>query len=614
MSANPFPLRVDHHADEPAHGLLLRTAEHNGTRRYYPLFVRFGVGHSFLVNNVDPESVAIACKADPERVARASPVTTPKTVDLLGQRMHRDHYSVFRRRWCPECLKEAPYHRAWWDVVAITTCPTHKVELVTECGCSKRATWQSFGVTHCRAGHDLRDASTAAVDDDELVVDRYLVSRLTGVDHVRHPHLDAMDFGEVVFLLERLGKACYDGADLRRLRSEIGARKLLVAGYQVVASFPAGFRSLLDRMVQEAVGRKGEWGINKLYGDFYYWVQELPASPLADAMRAEITDHMEANTRLKTGTRLFDGRDIDNGYTLDEAATVVGVARGKLRRMAIELGMLEVEKRPGQPVRLDREEINEIAATFRGSKTMSDVAAELGIGLEAAHSLVAAGMLTPLLRAGQSGLNSYDFAANAAQALLDRLQRVPVVEGGDPGLVPLPRAAQQARITVARGLQLVLDGVVPIAGVDHTATGLQGYVVSPSSIARAARAKGQPGLTVAAAAERLGLPYNATMDFVKRGVIETVVEGKARFVTEAEIVRFRETYVTVPELSEILGTKRSRDTIALLSGAGVEPACPRPPYWKVLYWRDEAVNACRSIEPPTKSALVPCTIGVHPST
>ncbi|MGB3339517.1 MAG: TniQ family protein [Devosia sp.] len=596
MSAVPFPLRVDHQPDEPAHGLLLRTAAHNGTRRYHPLFVRFGVRHSFLANNVDPLSVAAACSADPVAVASASPVTTPKTVDLLGQRMHRDHYSVYRRRWCPECLKEAPYHRAWWDVVAITTCPTHKVELVTECGCSKRATWQSFGITHCRAGHDLRDASAAAVDDDELVVDRYLVSRLTGVDHVRHPHLDGMDFGEVVFLLERLGKAWHDGADLRRLRSDIGARKLLVAGYQVVTDFPAGFRSLLDRMVQRAVDRKGDWGINKLYGDFYYWVQELPRSALADALRAEITDHIEANTILKTGTKLFDGREINNSYTLDEAAAIVGVAQGKLRRMAIELGMLEAEKRPGQPARLDRGRIHEIAALFRGSKTMQDVAGELGVGVDVVHSLVKDGLLTPLLRAGQSGLNNYDFPASAAADLLARLDALPITDApDDQRKVALPVAAQQARITVARGMALVLDGSVAIVGIDQSATGLQRYRVSASSIVRAARQEVKPGLTVTAAAERLGLPYNATMDFVKRGVIETIIEGKARYVTEGEIARFQETYVAVPELSAILGIKRSRDTIARMAGAGVEPACPRPPYWKVLYWRDEAVAAAGSI-------------------
>lgn len=82
------------------------------------------------------------------------------------------------------------------------------------------------------------------------------------------------------------------------------------------------------------------------------------------------------------------------------------------------------------------------------------------------------------------------------------------------------------------------------------------------------------------AAPLLGLSYNSTADFVRRKVLKTIPDVKGTFLAPNEIERFKSTYVTVPELSEILGTKRSRDAIALLDAAGIEPACPRPPSWK----------------------------------
>ena len=83
--------------------------------------------------------------------------------------------------------------------------------------------------------------------------------------------------------------------------------------------------------------------------------------------------------------------------------------------------------------------------------------------------------------------------------------------------------------------------------------------------------------------------------FCEAGVIATVSGGKVKYVTEAEIEQFKRTYVAVPELSGILGTKRSRDTIAIMADAGVEPVCPRPPYWKVLYRREEAVAVAHAV-------------------
>ncbi len=592
-----FPLKVAPRADEPSYGLLARTAEHNGVRLMRRIFGQFGVSNGFLVNNVDAGDVAFACRADPVAVAHASPVTTYKSVDFMGQSMHRDHYSVARRRWCPLCLKEDPYHRGWWDVVSVTTCPAHGVELAHDCGCGKNRNWQSFGTVHCQVGHDLRDVGTAAVDPADLAADGYLVNRLTGVDRVSHPMLDSMPMGEAIIAMERLGQAWHDEAGrMRRAREAVGVRGLLNTGFRIASGFPAAFVELLDRLVGDERERRGKWGVTRAYGEFYYWVDALPQSAFADAMKGELADHARRNLLLKTGHELPDARAVDNGYLLSEAAARCGVAANKFRRMAVELGLMQSERRRGHPARLDRARVDAIAERFQGAMTMKDVARELNIKPDAMGAIIKDGVLTPMFYAGQSGLNNYDFAAGAADDLLARLAALPV-RGTGPGerLAPLNVASQQSRITVSRGLRLVLDGIVQIAWVDRGASGISRFLVSPSALVRVARQEKAPGLTITDAAPLLGLSYNSTADFLKKKVLFPIPDVKGTYLAPSEVERFKRTYVTVPELSAILGTNRPRDAIALLTEAGVKADCERPAFWKVLYRREEAVAAARAI-------------------
>lgn len=592
-----YPLKVQHRPDEPSYALLARTVEHNGSRLVRRAFGQFGVNGGFLVNNVDAGDVAFACQADAVAVAHASPVTTYKSVDFLGQVMHRDHYSVAKRRWCPECLKEEPYHRGWWDVVAITSCPWHGVELVDDCGCCKKRNWQSFGMTYCQVGHDLRKVATSRLEPDDIVVDAYLVDRLVNPEHVSHPLLGGMSFGEAVMVMERLGQASHDESGrLRRARKALGQRKLLELGFGIVVNFDIAFVALLDRLVADGSGRRGKWGVTRAYGEFYQWVNDMADSPLASAMKGAIAEHARANVTLKSGHNLMGQGPIDNGYSLRDAADRCGVAYGKFRRMALELGMFDGKRRRGLPARLDRAQVDQIADRFRGSKNLNEVAHELGVNPVVVNQLIKDGMIEPLLHAGRSGLNQYDFASTAVDDFLAGLKALPVHPvGSDIRLLPLTQASQYARTTVANGVQLVRDGTVRVAAIDEAAVGIARFMVSSSAMTRAARQEKVPGLTMTDAAPLLGLSYNSTADFVKREVLRKMPGVKGTFLAPGEIERFKSTYVTVPELSEILGTKRSRDAIALLDEAGIEPACPRPPFWKVLYLREESVEAARQI-------------------
>lgn len=204
------------------------------------------------------------------------------------------------------------------------------------------------------------------------------------------------------------------------------------------------------------------------------------------------------------------------------------------------------------------------------------------------------GHLIPLMRAGQVGLNSFDFSANSAAKLLASM---PAVVGEEYGgeLLPLPVAAQQVRLTVSKAISMVQAGELLVRGFDASAVGLQRYLVNLPEVVNAGRRRRLPGYSQQEAAKIIGVHYNAMLDFVERGVISTITYGRETIVVLEEIERFQREYVAVPELSVILGFKRSRGTIAALARVGVEPACPRSPFWKVLYRRDEAVAVAKHL-------------------
>lgn len=70
-----------------------------------------------------------------------------------------------QRRVCPDCLREAAYHRAVWDLTFISVCPVHRKILVDTCrSCGRPLGWAGADLTRC--GYADSGDLTAALADD----------------------------------------------------------------------------------------------------------------------------------------------------------------------------------------------------------------------------------------------------------------------------------------------------------------------------------------------------------------------------------------------------------------------------------------------------------------
>ncbi|KRC01598.1 hypothetical protein ASE23_08600 [Rhizobium sp. Root73] len=101
-------------------------------------------------------------------------------------------------RYCPECVKEAPYHRSWWDVRSLTRCLFHGNSLRLGEGDSS---YPFYG--HLKGGLGVGRGSCP----NDGSYDCYQLQRMGIVEPlVPRPLLDGIPFDVVVHFVERIGR------------------------------------------------------------------------------------------------------------------------------------------------------------------------------------------------------------------------------------------------------------------------------------------------------------------------------------------------------------------------------------------------------------------------
>ena len=225
-------------------------------------------------------------------------------------------------RWCPNCLAEHSYHRVWWDLVPITTCPFHGVDLVSRCACDMPLRTEMNFHDYCRKGHALSEVPTTPAPESCLVVDRYVVNRLLGAKEQGPSHLDATALEDVIDLADHLGRELM-APDLKlgNSRRDSRRRHLLAAGFSAISDLDGKFVEALDELASREHAAKKRWGLEKTYGKFYLWLATHHESAARSAILDAMSRHAASRTALRSG--MLMGRDVQN----DASLTIVQAAQ-----------------------------------------------------------------------------------------------------------------------------------------------------------------------------------------------------------------------------------------------------------------------------------------------
>lgn len=626
--SRPLPGRVQRFSDEPHYALLLRTAEHNGVFQPYTTFWRAGLTRGQNVADLSVEKVAFLCQQDATELAPAAPVVTTAEVKIGGQTLYRDQVSVERRRWCPACMDEQPYHRVWWDVMALAACPDHGLMLAERCGCARRPLWRSSPLTKCSRGHRYAAVDAAVAPADEVAFSAYVRARLCGRDRTPVPLLDELDLGEAVRVVQRIGRASLD-EDRRFVRVQTGRDGLAAEGFRIAQDFAPRIDEVFDRLLAQSKARKGvrQWGAEHAYGDFYIWIANYPAgSQFAAAIKQAVASHAEQNIVIKTGHKVA-GVEVaqPEGVDMTTAAEMWGVTFERFRRLATTIGIIPKSSLRGRPARLDPETVDLWADRIRNAKTRQEVAAELKIAPAQVARLIKDGLLRAVVDGKtdkQNRLNIWLLPLGAGAALVARLAAVatPMEERGK--LLPISIIARMVRAPLAKLIRLALAGELPVYQ-DPSASGLMAFLVRQGDAQVTVRRKRVPGLTITEAGVALGLHADTMAQLRWRGMLKAVRYGRIHSVAPEEFERLKATYVETGEIATMLGlTAGGRGVIKTLRDRGVAPVCDRPEFRQVLFRRDEVVRAlsrpaAAPAKPPIAAGSVDAktfarTVGIDP--
>ena len=591
---SPLPRKVDHQEGEPAYAFLVRTLQHNGSKRIGNSIDRLLGTRESAPSQWDHARIAYLCKADPAAVESATPIFRSKVATVMGQVLSAEHVVSSRRRWCPLCLSERPHHRVWWDIGPVTSCPFHGIELTSSCGCEGRTlTWRSGRLQTCSKGHDLGGIACAAAGADILAFDAYVVGRLRGEGGRRIPVLDASPLGEVLAIAERLGWVSLSGdTTIYAARRTHGTGGLHAEGFRILSGLPGAFEDLLERVSAGKDARSGKGTILRTYGGLYRSIRDLPDHPVGAVLKATLVEHVRANLHVKGGT-LVDGRTplVTGGIVLTSAAAAAGLRYERFVDLLDRLGiMIEVR---GQSYEISLADFEPLKARLAGHLGLRQVCAHLGLTTVEVADLVAGGSLDAI--ASGDGLAGWLFPADAPAELLAKLRE----KAGKPGptprnFVPLPLAASRSGASVAEVIELVFAGIVGIKARWTKRKGIPGLHVDIRSLERHLASSRRDGLTKAVAAKELGLTLAAMDAVVSSSLLASrVVDGIARVPVD-EIERFRATWVTLKELRATMGVTAWMPVAKVLAEAAVASPMPEASFWERIYPRESAMQACRS--------------------
>lgn len=244
-------------SDEAAHGLYVRLCDINGI--YQTDIMRARTGVSLPRTRLGfqlPDLARIAHCSLPALEQHAYRGGSGTQLRFRNQILRGRDDLTASRRLCPECLAEEPYHRFWWDLSFIDTCPAHRRRLVTRCACGGPVSWKSGLLRCCHlCASDKWSSAPMEPDAGILAVDAWLISRFGPVvDDSADPPLKGVGVRHAVDLLERVGAMHLRGRDDRLAGLEdlgLDAAYVRARGYEVIregrlesVSKSAGIRNL----------------------------------------------------------------------------------------------------------------------------------------------------------------------------------------------------------------------------------------------------------------------------------------------------------------------------------------------------------------------------------
>lgn len=457
---------------EPAHGYYARLVSAEG----HTSVTSYSDWIDVRARNISPEHLLdvidrLPLSADRlNRLRRATPRRHGAKVMLCDEVFRYSDFSYTRRRWCPGCLHEQPFHRVWWDIQAIRRCPFHGTALVDTCADGKTLHWWWPNFDISPDGEVL--GRPTGVHPSDATFESYILGRLGYADRLFAPLIDTCDAGTVIEVCEIIGRLLSNpwSADLPEMPSdatEVGFQALSRDGPHLVEKLRAWIRA----RVPDAMKTRG-WTI--VFGWVRIQQNALEDRKIAGVVKAAIRKALALEARGAVDPIQSDDF-LKEEIGLTELAARIGVNRKGLPAVADALGLLPEREWYRAPVKFDPAEADTIEHHVRRMMTRVEAATALGMASQDIQPLVDAGFLRSFSNVIGDGPVGHRFLAVDIEYLLSQIGRAVRIEHGKA--VSFFTYARNSEMRMGDVAVKILAGEIEVIGGKNGKPGFKGLRV-----------------------------------------------------------------------------------------------------------------------------------------
>lgn len=603
--------------DEPAYALASRLARRNGVNSLESFGGDHGIPLREILHGHRNAEIAVLAGVKVSELDKATFRVARKDdrIWVNNEVLHRDDWSHASLRICPSCLQSdlerqdsrrdfLPHIRSWWNLVPISVCPIHAIELVE---------WDRAEAPSLKSGHVRLDVSFAAglrrhftrpgrKRIEDVSAETYILGRLGFMPRLKSTVLDGLPLWNAIRLMDRMGAVAAGGIHgYTSFGGSVGRREALAAGYGLFAEGKEGFFRFLDDLVKSAEIRNGKWGPRRVYGRVYKRLSYETRDSAYDPIRELVREHAVDNLPLRPSDLLF-GKPVRyrRAYTLWHASRAIGVTVSNAgRRIFRALGYLSSDDaaKPEWQLLLKSHIVDDTRAQISDRMNYNQAMRYLGLPRGPMLNLYEKGILKPFLDVSMD-LHHHIFRRRDLDSLLTAVMGdAPSVEVAASTTCNIVIAGKRSQTSSAEILQAMLSGRLKCKGHLRSAKGLMKVLVDLEEVKalRDFKAAIDHSRTIDACRRQLCVTWVVMERLIALGYIRVSLENiglrnRTRgLVDEKSFKEFVAAYVRGTEIAKLRRT-HVRTLVPELRRLGVRPAIDRRDVGQYFYRRADLTN------------------------
>jgi hypothetical protein len=495
-----FALRPTPIYGESAADHLIRLFQANGVPWGSPQLQAKGVRLASLTTGSEAKLILTSFGLAFDKFRQHTPYDAySKSIGFMGQKLHRDHWTTERRRWCPVCWEEdlsqgsgnrpavwQIHQRAWWSCTAIASCPIHNVLLENACPeCDRPTFWYVGSMLYCQHKHSLRSRKVRPIPEEHTLADKYVLGRFGIWPQAAVPLLSSLSLRDALDAITVFGAVKLDGPtpSLRALRTG-REPEMMSAGLAIAKGWPDAFIDLLANLGSGS--GIGKWGVERLYGTLYSWAKNLPETEFGEEVRRVFFGSV-GDSGFVTRRSVVSQYTSSSWVTLKEMADMTGYSTAVIKRFLVALGHDVPATKSGTPVAFSCHVLDHLKAALSKKLNLGELAKYLGITKHAALDLLRQGLISEdkIHAAARPGF--HHVAQEEADRFLAAIRGNAPVRHFDPdATVSIPKLSQRAAVGGVAGIcRMILDGTLTPRAIRAADTKLSGVLLKVSDGCRA---------------------------------------------------------------------------------------------------------------------------------